>query len=596
MNDKQISDGPPRDKIANYLSRGIGGLVAIGLAGCTDDADEPEDGDETDETDENDGTDDAEDSEDIDPDASRWHREHDWEMDADGATDWDNYETTSLLQVDNLMAIDVSSDGRVWYITRGAEFETHGNETCQVGWVDPESGDNEVALELDVIVGSDTEELEGTARELGGQGIAVDPEFENNRYIYVYYHPSTENIEYVDNPYHEDITTAYQRVSRFELTDDDSQLDPDSEEVVLNIPFQLDTCCHYGGYLEFGPEGDLYISTGDDSQNVGREDGIDWFMGDEREGIVIVGEESDEIEGGQERPAPVSDAQRTAANTADLRGSILRITPTEDGSYDIPGGNLKERYEEELDEEFDDEEFLPEIYSLGFRNPYVIHADEYTGYLWVSDYANDSTSWDTNRGPMGIATHHLICEPIFGGWPYFKAFYPFRNYDYEEDEPGQPFWPDNVRNTSINNTGIEKLPDYTPPTLWHSNDWDEYLDAPAWVDMPRPGELSWPDLPASGSANAGVAYRYSDDFDDGALDPYFEGKQFFLTPFAGGGWLGYAAFNSDGSVDINHFLPDNEMIAPTDMEVLPDGRVIIMDYGEFSGEDGNINIVEYSNE
>jgi cytochrome c len=34
------------------------------------------------------------------------------------------------------------------------------------------------------------------------------------------------------------------------------------------------------------------------------------------------------------------DAQRTAANTNDFRGKILRIHPEPDGSYTIPAGNL----------------------------------------------------------------------------------------------------------------------------------------------------------------------------------------------------------------------------------------------------------------
>ena len=54
---------------------------------------------------------------------------------------------------------------------------------------------------------------------------------------------------------------------------------------------------------------------------------------------------------------------RTAANTNDLRGKILRIRVKDDGSYEIPEGNLfapgtaKTR---------------PEIYVMGDRNPYRI--------------------------------------------------------------------------------------------------------------------------------------------------------------------------------------------------------------------------------
>jgi hypothetical protein len=76
-----------------------------------------------------------------------WHRDHDWEEDPEAATTWDNYDTTELLAVDNLMSIDIAPDGRVFYITRGAPtepkdtFVTYGHGTAEVGWVDPDDPD-----------------------------------------------------------------------------------------------------------------------------------------------------------------------------------------------------------------------------------------------------------------------------------------------------------------------------------------------------------------------------------------------------------------------------------------------------------------------
>ena len=53
------------------------------------------------------------------------------------------------------------------------------------------------------------------------------------------------------------------------------------------------------------------------------------------------------------------DAQRTSANSADLRGKILRIKPQPEGSYSIPPDNLFAEAEEGR----------PEIYVMGVRNP-----------------------------------------------------------------------------------------------------------------------------------------------------------------------------------------------------------------------------------
>jgi plastocyanin len=509
-----------------------------------------------------------------------WHRDHEWEADAEEATDWDNYAVQDLGSEASgeLMAIDVDPQGRIWYIGRGADFVTHGDDVAEVCYVDPDSGEHQVALELDVLVGAEglsqlPEGAEAIARELGGQSVAIDPNFEDNGYVYVNYHPASDDLEEHPNPYHEDINSFYQLVSRFEM--DGDVLDPDSEEVIIEIPFQADTCCHYGSYMEFDPEGNLYISTGDDSNNVGapHRPEIDYFMGDERDGHVA------------DRPAALSDAQRTSGNTADFRGSILRVTPTEDG-YEIPDGNLKEWWEEETGETYDEEEFLPELYVMGLRNPFTFSIDEHTGFLFVGDYGNDAPEWDEDHGTVGQATYHLFDEPGNAGHPFFKGYYPNRYRDFELEEPGQPFWFDNLRNRSPNNTGIENIPNVTPALLWHPQSFDTYEDAAPWADMPRPGEITWPQLDEGGSADAGVTYRYSDDFGEGALDPYFEDKQFFMNP-SNADVIRYLTFNEDGSLDIEEFLPDSDIASAYDMDVLPDGRLVIM--GMYSG----VHVVEY---
>ncbi|GAB7017370.1 PQQ-dependent sugar dehydrogenase [Halostagnicola bangensis] len=525
------------------LLQGIGGLGAIGLAGCADETDD-------DEEESNGGA----------------------EPDPDAATNWDNYSVTELDVHDNMMSMDVAPDGRVFYITRGATFGQEGDGTARVNYVDPDSDETGTALELPVRI----------TDEDGGQGLVFDPDFEENNYVYIFYTPTEDATEDIgESPYaewydpsqdeeHDGIDYSYMLVSRFEMEDD--EIDADTEEEIIRIPYQRDLCCHLGGYLEFGPEGELYISTGDDSNTF------------ESDGFVPIDD--------QDARHPAFDAQRTSGNTADLRGKILRIIPEDDGSYSIPDDNLfteDQGYGDEIEEGL----VKPEIYVMGLRNPYTIAVDEETGLLHVADYGPDGEEWDSDRGPMGLIEYRQICEASNAGWPFFHAYYPYRRYDFETEESGQPFWPDNLRNDSSNNTGLEKLPPVTPADVWFPESSDSYVEAPDWVDMPKPGEVSWPEFPDGGSANTGPRYRHSDEFGEGALDPYFDGKQFIMAPF-NDNWMGYLTYNDDGSVDVNEFLPDEDFETPNDMEYGPDGRLFLQTYGPgFSGEDGRIFMIEY---
>jgi glucose/arabinose dehydrogenase len=95
------------------------------------------------------------------------------------------------------------------------------------------------ALELSPAVCSDGER--------GLLGVAVDPGFTSNHFVYLYYTAVTAS-------------GCVNRVSRFALGDG-SIIDPASETVLLNIPSP--GCCHNGGYVQFGKDGYLYVSVGD---------------------------------------------------------------------------------------------------------------------------------------------------------------------------------------------------------------------------------------------------------------------------------------------------------------------------------------------
>ena len=82
--------------------------------------------------------------------------------------------------------------------------------------------------------------------ERGLLGIAFDPQFTSNRFVYVYYTATTP--------------TDHNRVSRFTANGDVAE--EGSEVVLLELP-ELEATTHNGGAIHFGPDGMLYIAVGD---------------------------------------------------------------------------------------------------------------------------------------------------------------------------------------------------------------------------------------------------------------------------------------------------------------------------------------------
>ena len=85
-------------------------------------------------------------------------------------------------------------------------------------------------------------------------GIAFDPNFSSNRFVYVYYTSPTP--------------VSHNRVSRFTANGDVAVAG--SEQVLIELPDLGTSTLHNGGSIHFGADGKLYISVGDNVQGAGR--------------------------------------------------------------------------------------------------------------------------------------------------------------------------------------------------------------------------------------------------------------------------------------------------------------------------------------
>ena len=89
--------------------------------------------------------------------------------------------------------------------------------------------------------------------ESGMLSAAIDPEFGEHPFLYVYY-----SLRFDED---DDNDEAIVRLSRFPVSN--GQVDRDLELTILEVPRQKDATSHYGGAIRFGPDGMLYLGLGD---------------------------------------------------------------------------------------------------------------------------------------------------------------------------------------------------------------------------------------------------------------------------------------------------------------------------------------------
>jgi glucose/arabinose dehydrogenase len=174
----------------------------------------------------------------------------------------------------------------------------------------------------------------GVGAESGLLGMAFHPNFPADNRVFLSYTYWTEvwGVPMVS------------RISSFRSTDGGATLDPATESILMTIEQPMDN--HNGGHIAFGPDGFLYIGFGD---------------------------------GG-----PGQDPNHYGQRLTTMLGKMLRIDVDGGAPYEIPPSNpyagnalcpIVPR----------SSGACPEIYAVGFRNPWRWSFDRETGDIWLAD-------------------------------------------------------------------------------------------------------------------------------------------------------------------------------------------------------------------
>lgn len=451
-----------------------------------------------------------------------------------GGTIWDSFEKVPLDQNTSApFGLDVAPDGRVFFteLVRG-----------QVRIFDPASFSTSTALTLPVYSGG----------EDGMLDIALAPDFEETGHLYVYYSPASDDDR--------DPANFWNRVSRFTVEPGDV-IDPASEAVIIEIPARRlpDEPGHTGGGLGFDPDGNLLLSVGDD--------------------VNPHSEPSPRSAPLSTIPGTFHDARETSSNTADLRGKLLRITPSSEGGYTVPDDNMfnSGTFDHLFpDGVYDPDLALPEIYAMGFRNPFRFAVDPVTGAIGMADYGPDCNSANEcgQYGPTGTVTWSLIEEPGNYGWPMCRGLdQAYRDVDYTTSPRtfGELFDCAAPVNDSPRNTGLTDLPPVVQPDLRYG------YQSSTVPQVLTPGGALGP--------MGGPFYDYDPDLESETKFPSsYDGKAMFYE------WARNRVFSmtldrdagpGDAIEKVDPFLPppNQQWLAPIDMKYGADGSLYVLEWG-----------------
>lgn len=197
----------------------------------------------------------------------------------------------------------------------------------------------------------------GNINEQGAYGLAFAPDYDTSGKFYVSFTNANDEFQ----------------VFEYQVSGDPNIADAASARAILTIPHPADGAqAHYGGWIGFGPDGMLYVTTGDSN-------------GD-----------------------PINDNSQQRDS---LLGAVLRIDPTGDDF----AADAFNNYATPADNPFAGGDAGDDaVYAYGLRNPFKAAFDPVSGAFFISDVGED-TYEEINLGVSGANY----------GWPGYEGDQPF---------------------------------------------------------------------------------------------------------------------------------------------------------------------------
>lgn len=408
------------------------------------------------------------------------------------------------------------------------------------------SADNSITQIGDINVHAD---IVGGSTDYGLMGIALDPDFAQNRQLFLWYAPGTDDN---GNTYGGG-DWKRMRLSRFTLQPN-NQIDMSSEKVLIQLLGNTNEHWHAGGPMTFDSHGDLWVTIGNNS--------------------------TDHNNGGAGSHLSQTDSSTSdewgTSNTSSMRGSIIRIHPDDSQKgYSVPADNFGEYWSaqfsdagnyEVANEYSDNSMVLPEIYTKGHRSNFSIGVHPTKRWLaWA----------DVNPGG-GHDEFYITTTPLFAGYPYFygnqtRTGSQMDRLGYQVD-PAAP-----LNLSPLKGNGVELLPPAIPGTM-SANDNNSFnfnvaIAGPIYAHQPNlKSEGQWP--------------------------PHFD-EHWFNFAWNGGFWI--HDLDENAQVVSTHNARSGIMSSvslrnPINAEFGPDGALYIMNYHGHYNQSNNPGLfkIEYT--